>query len=45
MTYTIKRYKSYQEYLDAEELSPDGDYRLLSTGEVIEVSTEDDLNA
>ena len=45
MTYTLKRYQSYQEYLDAEELSPEGNYRLLSTGEVIEVPTENDLNS
>ncbi|MEO0647927.1 MAG: Uma2 family endonuclease, partial [Cyanobacteria bacterium J06650_10] len=44
MTYTLKRYQSYQEYLDAEELSPDGNYRLLSTGEVIEVPLENDIN-
>ena len=43
MTYApvqnLARYKSYQEYLDDESLSPDGNYRLLSTGELIEVST------
>ena len=44
MTYALTRYKSYQEYLDDESLSPDGNYRLLSTGELIEVTTEDDLN-
>ena len=44
MTYTLKKYKSYQEYLDAEELSPEGDYRLLSTGEAIEVASEDKIN-
>ena len=44
MTYTLKRYQSYQEYLDAEELSPDCNYRLLSTGEVIEVPTENEIN-
>ena len=38
------RYKSYQEYLDDESLSPERNYRLLSTGELIEVSSEDDLN-
>ena len=44
MTYALTRYKSYQEYLDDESLSPDGNYRLLSTGELIEVSSENDLN-
>lgn len=44
MTYTPTKYKSYQEYLDDEDLSPDGNYRLLSTGELIEVSSENDLN-
>ncbi|MGD1899214.1 MAG: Uma2 family endonuclease [Phormidesmis sp.] len=44
MTYTLKRYQTYQDYLDAEELSPEGNYRLLSTGEVIEVPTENDIN-
>jgi len=44
MTYAITRYQSYQEYLDDESLSPDGNYRLLSTGELIEASSEDDLN-
>ena len=38
------RYSSYQEYLDDESLSSDRNYRLLDTGELIEVSTEDDLN-
>ncbi len=48
MTYTPvqnrTRYKSYQEYLDDESLSNEVDYRLLSTGELIEVASEDDLN-
>jgi len=44
MTYTIKRYQTFQEYLDAEELSEEKNYRLLSTGEVIELSTESELN-
>lgn len=44
MTYALTRYKSYQEYLDDDSLSPDGNYRLLSTGELIEVTSEDDLN-
>lgn len=41
---TRPRYQSYQEYLDDESLSPDDSYRLLDTGELIEVSSEDDLN-
>lgn len=45
MTYAATRYKSYQEYLDDETLSPDGNYRLLSTGELIEVPPEDDENS
>ncbi len=45
MTYAATRYKSYQEYLDDETLSPDGNYRLLSTGELIEVPPEDDDNS
>lgn len=44
MTYTPTRYKSYQEYLDDESLSTEVNYRLLSTGELIEVASEDDLN-
>ena len=44
MTYTLKKYHSYQEYLDAAELSPDGNYRLLSTGKVIEVPSWNDIN-
>ena len=44
MTYALTRYKSYQEYLDDDALSPEGNYRLLSTGELIEVASEDDLN-
>ena len=44
MTYTIKKYKSFQEYLDAEELSSERNYRLLSTGEAIEVASENDDN-
>ncbi len=31
MTYTLRRYQSYQEYLDDEDLSSEGNYRLLST--------------
>ncbi len=44
MTYTIKRYQSFQEYLDDDELSDEKNYRLLSTGEAIEVSDESNLN-
>ncbi len=44
MTYTLPRYQSYQEYLDDGQLHLEGNYRLLSTGEVIEVSSEDDGN-
>ncbi|MEO1387360.1 MAG: Uma2 family endonuclease [Cyanobacteria bacterium J06634_6] len=44
MTYALTRYKSYQEYLDDESLSSEGNYRLLSTGELIEVASEDDDN-
>ena len=44
MTYTPIRYRSYQEYLDDDRLNPDGNYRLLSTGEVIEVASGDDDN-
>ncbi len=40
MTYTTVRYKTYQEYLDSDEL-PDGNFRLLSNGEVIELPPED----
>ena len=44
MTYTQTRYKSYQDYLDDESLSTEINYRLLSTGELIEVASEDDVN-
>jgi Uma2 family endonuclease len=44
MTYTVRRYQSYQEYLDDENLYSEKNYRLLSTGEVIEVEEEDDGN-
>ncbi|PZO57801.1 MAG: hypothetical protein DCF15_06460 [Phormidesmis priestleyi] len=48
MTYTLTthptRYTSYQDYLDDEQLSSERNYRLLSTGELIEVASEDDLN-
>ena len=49
MTYTSvqnrTRYKSYQEYLDDDLLSAEVNYRLLDTGELIEVPPEDDDNA
>lgn len=45
MTYTaLCRYTSYQAYLDDEQLPPEKNYRLLSTGEAIEVPGEDDGN-
>ncbi len=45
MTYAVsRRYKNYQDYLDDEQLSAERNYRLLSTGELIEVSSEDDIN-
>lgn len=45
MTYTLKKYHSYQEYLDAEDLSSEVNYRLLDSGELIELPLEDDINA
>ncbi len=44
MTYTLQRYASYQAYLDDEQLQPEKNYRLLVTGEVVEVPSEDDGN-
>lgn len=44
MTYTLRRYQSYQDYLDDDQLHAENNYRLLSTGEVIEVAGEDDGN-
>lgn len=41
MTYLLKRYQSLKELLDDEELQPNGNYRLLSTGEAIELPSED----
>ena len=43
MTFTPVRYKSYKDYL-ASDLGPDGNFRLLSNGEVIELPPEDDEN-
>lgn len=45
MTYAVsRRYQDYQEYLSDDQLSSERNYRLLDTGELIEVSSEDDLN-
>ena len=44
MTYTPVRYRSYQEYLEDDRLSPEVNYCLLSTGELVEVASEDDEN-
>lgn len=44
MTYTLRRYQSYQDYLDDDQLHHEDNYRLLSTGELIEVSCEDEEN-
>lgn len=43
MTYTSVRYKTYLDYL-AADLGPDGNFRLLSNGEVIELPPEDERN-
>ncbi len=43
MTYTSVRYKTYSEYLESD-LGPDGNFRLLSNGEVIELPPEDEEN-
>lgn len=43
MTYALTRYKSYQDFLDNYP-EGDGDYRLLSTGEVIQLPPEEDKN-
>lgn len=43
MTTTSVRYKNYLEYLYSD-LDTDGNYRLLSNGEVIELPPEDDEN-
>jgi Uma2 family endonuclease len=44
VTYTAVRYKSYREYLESD-LLPDGNFRLLSDGEVIALPPEDEENA
>ncbi len=43
MTYALTRYKDYQDYLDNCDLG-EGNHRLLSTGEVIELPPEEDDN-
>lgn len=43
MTYTSVRYKTYEAYL-ASDLSSDGNFRLLSNGEMIELPPEDKEN-
>lgn len=43
MTFTSVRYKTYKDYLHSN-LSTEGNYRLLSNGEVIELPPEDDEN-
>ncbi|MEL6352966.1 MAG: Uma2 family endonuclease [Cyanobacteria bacterium J06627_28] len=43
MTFTSVRYKTYREYLESD-LGPDGNFRLLSNGEVIKLPPEDDEN-
>ena len=44
MTYTLKRYQSYEEYLNDDDLSNERNHRLLDTGEVIEAASEDGVN-
>lgn len=43
MTYTAVRYENYEEYL-ASDLGLEGNFRLLSSGEVIELPPEDREN-
>ncbi|MBE9061953.1 Uma2 family endonuclease [cf. Phormidesmis sp. LEGE 11477] len=43
MTFTSVRYKNYEEYLYSD-LASEGDLRLLSSGEVIELPPEDEEN-
>ncbi|MEL6555618.1 MAG: Uma2 family endonuclease [Cyanobacteria bacterium J06621_11] len=43
MTFTPVRYKTYWDYLNSD-LSSEGNLRLLSSGEVIELPPEDDEN-
>ncbi|MEO0806387.1 MAG: Uma2 family endonuclease [Cyanobacteria bacterium J06643_4] len=43
MTFTSTRYKTYEAYLSSD-LGPDGNFRLLSSGEIIELPPEDKEN-
>ncbi|MEL6159380.1 MAG: Uma2 family endonuclease [Cyanobacteria bacterium J06627_32] len=43
MTFTRTRYKTYAEYLNAD-LNPEGNFRLLSSGEIVELPPEDERN-
>ncbi|MEL6554304.1 MAG: Uma2 family endonuclease [Cyanobacteria bacterium J06621_11] len=43
MTYALTKYQNYQDYLEHCPLK-DGNYRLLSSGEVIQLPPEDDDN-
>lgn len=43
MTITSVRYRTYKDYLYSD-LGPDGNYRLLSNGEVVELPPEDEEN-
>ena len=43
MTVTSVRYKTYEDYLHSD-LGSDGNFRLLSSGEVIELPPEDEEN-
>ena len=43
MTYTPVRYSTYTAYLESD-LGSDGNFRLLSTGEVVELPPEDEDN-
>lgn len=43
MTYILKRYESYQDYLENCP-SGDSDYRLLNNGEIVQLPPEDDDN-
>ena len=44
MTYTSIGYKTYADYLDSD-LSSEGNFRLMSDGEVIELPPEDEENS
>jgi len=43
MTFTSVRYRTYNDYLNSD-LGPDGNFRLLDSGEVIQLPPEDDEN-